>query len=185
MGNELWNRLQYVLSPQFDIYEQLSYVVRGIVADIGCGTGFGTQLLTRSADKVVGYEVDPNARNFAHRAFSNEDIHFYVADIVDGIGVSEGFYDFVTMVDVIEHIEADTKALVNCAKLLKDTGTFFCSTPNTKSRYRKSENHVREYSPDELTYCLSSVFSDVQIVNYKLNPMESTYENPIVARCQK
>ena len=38
MSYDLWSRLRYMLSPQFDIYETVSKVVHGDVADIGCGT---------------------------------------------------------------------------------------------------------------------------------------------------
>ena len=60
----IWNRLQYMLSPQFDIYEQISYVVNGKVLDVGCGSGFGTHLFTRQAKSVKGIDLDEDAINF-------------------------------------------------------------------------------------------------------------------------
>lgn len=178
----LWNRLQYMLSPQFDIYEQVSKVVYGKVADVGCGTGFGTHLLTRNASEVMGFEVDPTAFKFAKRAFGNGSIDFSNKDIVKDL--IEGKFDFVTMIDVIEHIKEDTFAIRQCYKLLSGDGKFICSTPNRLSRYRKSEYHVREYSPNELRTLLKTVFENVDIVNYKLSPIESEYENPIIGICQ-
>ena len=60
----LWNRFKYVLSPQFDIYETVAKQVRGKVADVGFGTGFGTHLLINNADEVHGFEVDEGAIQF-------------------------------------------------------------------------------------------------------------------------
>lgn len=174
----LWNRLRYMLSPQFDVYEQIVKHVHGKIADIGCGTGFGTHLLTNGGNKVYAYEVDSEALKFAERAFPSDRVVYSYGNIVKGI--EEGDFDFVIMVDVLEHIGDDLKALQNINKMLKYGGYFICSTPNRLSRYRKSDNHVREYSPTELLELLSRVFSSVDIRNYKLERDDSMYTNPLI-----
>ena len=183
MSYDLWSRLRYMLSPQFDIYEQVAKTVSGLVADIGCGTGFGTHLLSRNADYVTGYEVDDAAMRFADRTFSNGKVNFHSANITEGVWLQHGF-DYVVMIDVIEHINQDAVAIANSKELLNANGTFIISTPNRVSRYRKSDYHVREYSPDELKELLSSVFDNVGMVDFELKPMESKYTNPILAVCQ-
>lgn len=177
---EIWNRLQYMLSPQFDIYEKVSQIVSGDVLDVGCGTGFGTHLFTRFADNVYGIDVDEKAVQFAKKCFGNHRILFNHINL-ENITRS---YDFVTMIDVIEHIEYDQKAIGLAKGCLKDNGVFVISTPNRLSRYRKSENHVREYAPHELRALLFKEFKDVQILDYKLDPVSSDYENPIVGVCR-
>lgn len=174
-----------MLSPQFDIYEQVAGMVYGRVADVGSGTGFGTHLLSRNTERVRGYEMDEHARGFAQRAFSNGNIQFYELDITQPEEVSkvQGMANFVTMIDVIEHIEDDLGAIRNCKLLMMGDGKFICSTPNRLSRYRKSEYHVREYSPNELRNLMDLVFNEVDIVNFQLKPIESEYENPIIAIC--
>ena len=112
-----------MLSPQFDIYEQIAKVVNGKVADIGCGTGFGTHLLTRSAQYVRGFDVDDKAVAFAKRCFENHAINFEVASVGDAAERYEDRYDFVVMVDVIEHIREDSLAIQCCKKLLRNGGT--------------------------------------------------------------
>lgn len=181
MSYDLWGRLTYVLSPQFDIYEQVAKVVHGNVADIGCGSGFGTHVLSRSADQVVGFEIDADARNFATRVFTNGNIRFDYGNIVGSM--PDGEYDFITMIDVIEHIQEDSLAVQNCRRLLKPGGKFICSTPNKLSRYRKSNYHVREYSPQGFKALLSKFFQNVDILNYQLDPIESDYENPMIGVC--
>lgn len=188
MAYDLWGRLRYVLSPQFDIYEQVSKIVSKNVLDIGSGTGFGTHLFTRNADYVAGMDVDDKAVDFANRCFANGKISYFHGDVVTGEGqitanLALGF-DFVTMIDVIEHIREDRKAVFAAKNfLLKENGTFICSTPNRKSRYRKGQYHIREYSPDELKSLMRDHFDSVSIVNFKLDPIETNYENPIVAIC--
>ena len=183
MSYDLWGRLGYMLSPQFDIYEQVAKKVFGKVIDVGCGTGFGTHILTRNADFVLGLDIEEAAIRFAKRSFSNCKIKFDDFDITASYTYEPYPYDFIVMIDVIEHIENDSEAIRNCTKLLKNAGTFICSTPNRLSRYRKSEYHVREYSPNELRILMALVFNEVDIVNYHLKTIESEYENTIIAIC--
>jgi len=177
----MWNRLKYVLSPQFDIYEQIAPMVRNKVADIGFGTGFGMHLLTINGGEVYGYEVDDDAIHFAQKVFPFKRAHYGYGDITMGIS---GEFNFVVMIDVIEHIKDDVKALENVKKMLAKGGVLILSTPNRLSRYRKSENHYREYAPKELEGKLKRVFTQVSLRDYKLEPLVSQTENPMIALCR-
>ncbi len=179
---ELWNRLRYVLSPQFDLYEQVSKVVRGNVADVGFGTGFGTHLLTINAHQVTGYEVDDCGIRFAEKVFPIPKLQFRHGDIIKGI--DEGPYDFIVMIDVIEHIKHDKPVLLNVKKMMGKGGTVIISTPNRLSRYRKSDAHVREYAPKEFEGLLKTAFVNVGLRTYTLEPLVSQYENPLIGVCR-
>lgn len=182
MANVLWNRLKYVLSPQFDIYEQVARIVRGRVTDIGFGTGFGMHLFSVNAKEVIGYEVDEEALKFAEKVFPIAKLCFRYGSIEKSIDDTPS--DFVVMIDVIEHLKDSKHALANVKKLMVLNGTFICSTPNRLSRYRKSECHVKEYSPKEFETLLKNVFVNVSIRDYKLEPIVSQYENPMIAICR-
>jgi 2-polyprenyl-3-methyl-5-hydroxy-6-metoxy-1,4-benzoquinol methylase len=177
----LWNRLKYLLSPQFDIYCEVAKVVKGQVADIGFGTGFGAHLLTQNADTVFGYETDGQAVEFAQQVFPINGLSFRYGDIIEGI---EGHFDFVVMIDVLEHIKHDKQAIISAKSMLNPDGTLIISTPNRLSRYRKSKNHVREYAPKELEGILHRYFNIVELKDHKLQPLENEYENPIIAMCK-
>jgi len=177
----MWNRLKYVLSPQFDIYNAVKDIVRDTVADIGFGTGFGTHLLTINADDVYGFEIDNDAINFARRVFPFEKLHFNFGDITKGIS---GAFNYVIMIDVIEHIADDKQAVKKARGMLDIGGSLILSTPNRLSRYRKAETHVREYSPKEFECLLGDIFESVSLRNHALEPLTSKYENPILAICE-
>lgn len=175
----LSNRLKYVLSPQADIYKQMSEIVSGWVADVGCGLGFGSNLLTKNAKLVCGYDI--KYLDFAGWAFPN--VRFLKHDIT--IGPLPYIYDYIVMIDVIEHIENDKLTIENSFKSLKENGSLILSTPNKLSRYRKSDNHVREYTPNELETLLQSQFKNIRLMSYNWANMETGYENPIIAICKK
>ena len=88
------------------------------------------------------------------------------------------------MIDVIEHIKDEKRALDNVKKIMAKDGTLILSTPNRLSRYRKGESHVREYAPKELEGILKRHFVSVSIRNYRLEPLASQYENPLIAVCR-
>lgn len=178
----IWNRLKYVLSPQYDIYNIVKKVVRNKVADIGFGTGFGTHLLNVNAKEVYGYEIDENAIQFAKDVFPFRDLHFEYGDIVKGINGQE--FNYIVMIDVIEHIKNEKTALDNVKKIMAEDGNFILSTPNRLSRYRKGENHVKEYAPKEFEAILKRHFVSVSLRNYRLEPLASQHENPILAVCR-
>ena len=182
----LLNRMLYMLTPQFDIYEQVADIVRGEVVDLGCGLGFGTQLFIRNAESVVGYDLEGDFIDFARRSFTNPKLNFHKADILNrGVDKIRRKFDFVVMIDVIEHIGYDQEAIKEASLMLAPGGAFICSTPNRLSRYRKSDNHVREYSPDELEHLLSSVFNNVKICSYGLERLKLKTQNPLIAMCEK
>lgn len=178
----IWNRFKYVLSPQFDIYNVIKRIVRNKVADIGFGIGFGTHLLNVNAKEVYGFEIDENAIQFAKAVFPFKNLHYEYGDIVKGITGQE--FNYVVMIDVIEHIKDEKKALDNVKKMMAKDGTLILSTPNRLSRYRKGESHVREYAPKELEGILKRHFVSVSIRNFRLEPLASQYENPLIAVCR-
>lgn len=178
----LWNRFKYVLSPQFDIYTEVAKVVRGRVADIGFGTGFGTHLFTVQAKEVVAFDVDEGGINFAEKVFPLPKLRFTFGDIAKGIDA--GSFDYVVMIDVIEHMKYDKRVLQNVKEMMNGNGILILSTPNRLSRYRKSANHVREYAPKELEALCRKVFVNVSLRDHQLEPLASQYQNPLVAVCR-
>lgn len=177
----LTNRLKYTLSPQADIYKQVSEITSGWIADVGCGLGFGSNLLVRNAKLVCGYDNEPEYLSFAKWCFPG--VRFLKHNITQG--PLPFVYDYILMVDVIEHIEQDELAIQNVFRSLKESGSLILSTPNKMSRYRKSENHVREYTPPELESLLRSQFSNVRLMSYGWSNIQTNYENPIIAICRK
>lgn len=176
----LSNRLKYILSPQADIYKKLSSIVSGKIADVGCGLGFGSNLLFKSPNIVYGFDI--NYLDFARWSFPN--IVFNNHNIVEKRLPT--LFNFIIMIDVIEHIEKDYKAINNCYNSLLNKGKLIFSTPNKLSRYRKSENHIREYSINDLKKLLnkSNFMLNYRILNYNLESA-SKYDNPLIAICEK
>lgn len=71
------------------------------VADLGCGTGYGTLMLSWAAASAVGVDVDPQAIGFARRHFGAETLSFEVGDITQ----SQPDADLYVCFEVLEHLD--------------------------------------------------------------------------------
>ncbi|MEM3908307.1 MAG: class I SAM-dependent methyltransferase [Nitrososphaerota archaeon] len=142
-----------------------NYLSGKVVAEMGCGHGFMTLLLSEFAAKVDAYDVDGNAIRFAEKmrdklGVPNIDFFSY-----DGTSIpnKEGYYDCVISSDVIEHIPEPLTYLRLINKILKVGGILYLATPNGLIANKNkciislhSKYHVTEYFPDELSEMLRS-----------------------------
>lgn len=64
-------------------YEWAAAKVSGLeVVDAGCGIGYGSHILSQSAESVIGLEFDPGVVEFARENWKrNEKVSFQVADL--------------------------------------------------------------------------------------------------------
>lgn len=98
--------------------------------EIGGGHGLqvaeATQILGNDA-KFTVVDISATSLNLARRFVENERVKFVHADVFKY--QPETKFDFITMGEVLEHME-DPAALLRCAaRLLTDDGTLFITTP--------------------------------------------------------
>lgn len=96
------------------------------IADIGCGTGYGTQLLSEMG-QVVGLDVSENAIGYAKATYSSGE---YILGDASAAPFKDASFDAVTAFEVIEHLPEPEKLLEECHRILKRGGTLFLSSPN-------------------------------------------------------
>ncbi len=105
----------------------------GLVAlDIGCGAGLVAEPLARMGAAVegidAGEEVIAVAR--AHAATQQLPIGYHAGDVLAFATQNAGRFDFVTCLEVVEHV-TDVQAFLDAiSRLLKPGGLLVFSTPN-------------------------------------------------------
>lgn len=113
-------------------YQWAAPRLRGRVLDLGCGVGYGGQLLlsANSAIKeVIGVDVSPAALEYANRTYAREYLQFVQADACR-LPFLEGSFDAVVSFEAIEHVADPEQCFQEVRRVLKPGGTFVVSTPN-------------------------------------------------------
>lgn len=138
------------------------------VLEVGCGSGYGTRyLLDQGAREVVGGDPSARAIAYAVQHYGKGRLHFLCLD-----GLRLPFraraFDLVLSLEVLEHVSNAEALVAECHRVLKDNGTFICSTPNKAAssadrRTPRARYHVREFYPGELRALLEHYFGEVSL----------------------
>lgn len=99
------------------------------VLDIGCGKGYFAEELVKSANRVDGVDVLPQAPETAALG------RYYSADLDHGIepvlrNLDGKRYDRILLLDVLEHLKSPERILEQCPGALKRDGVLVVSVPN-------------------------------------------------------
>jgi len=111
--------------------------------EIGCGDGFGSQILLQTILKVHGIDLEPAIiEDNIQRNRHVKNLTFEQMDITKSY-VSEKF-DAAVSIDVIEHIskEDEHNYMNNICASLKSQGVFIIGTPNITASSYASQNSI-------------------------------------------
>lgn len=97
------------------------------VLDAGCGTGYGSFIMSWSAEKVHGIDIDKPAILYATNVFKWEKTIFYTSDICKWEKPTT--YGAIIAFEVIEHLEDYNLFFDKVDKNLASGGTFIFSIP--------------------------------------------------------
>ena len=138
------------------------FIIDKKVADIGCGHGISSAILSKYAASIDGFDIDKKAIGYAKnlkRKFKLNNTNFYWYDLYNTKRPSNS-YDVAMLGDVIEHVDNPFLLLTETRRILNKNGILLLSTPNgmiANGDFRKfhSRYHIMEYTPVELNDMLS------------------------------
>ena len=133
------------------------------VLDIACGEGYGSALLARSAARVAGADIAPDAIAHARARYASQpNLEFREADCA-ALPFADASFDVVVSFETIEHIDAQEAFLDEVHRVLRHDGLFVVSSPNRVEYADKrgvvNAFHVRELYRDELAASLAPRFA--------------------------
>ncbi len=115
--------------------------------DIGCGTGFFTNILSQYCEQVIGVDVNLTELKQAARAFEgNEKLQWYYADIMNPHVFDAGSFDLITFCCSFQYFPHAAQILDACFYYLKPGGSVhIIDTPfyenKEQGKARKASQH--------------------------------------------
>lgn len=140
------------------------------VLDAACGTGYGTEMLSRYAAHAVGIDLSSDAVQYAAEKFNKPNLEYKEMSVTD-LAFPDKSFDAVVSFETIEHItkEQQKEFLTEVSRVLKDDGVLFISTPNDELERKltfgayTNPYHICEFSEEEFESFLKQYFKHVKI----------------------
>lgn len=151
----------------FQRYHFVKELVKGkIVLDAACGEGYGSAILSESAQSVTGIDIDLQTILEAQKKYQKDNLQFFQANIAE-IPFKDASVDVVISFETIEHVNYELQKLFlkEIKRVLKPDGLLVMSTPN-KRVYSdlfdyQNQFHIKEFYKDEYETFLRSEFQNV------------------------
>ena len=114
-------KLRYVL-------EDLKPVTSGRLLDVGCGGGTMAKAIKRDRPELDVHGADFSASSIAAAQQDPDGVTFVQAR-AEALPFNDGWFDAVTMFDVLEHVDDPSRVLTEIARVLKPGGRFHIVIP--------------------------------------------------------
>jgi SAM-dependent methyltransferase len=151
------------------IFELIESYLGDEVLEVGAGHGTFTEMLARSAKRVVASDISERCAGRLRDRFSGEKSVEILHGSIDS-AAAYGPFDSVILINVLEHIEDDDGALRELAgSLLKPAGRIVLWVPAFPflfSDFDRRIGHYRRYSLPGLRKQLADAGYDVQDIRY-------------------
>ncbi len=138
------------------------------VLDVGCGTGYGADLLAQTASSVLAVDNSPSAIDYCRQHYSRPNLEYRVED-ASSLSLDAQF-DLVISFQVIEHLPGPEDFLRRLKDHTAPGGVVVVTTPNVRNPEPTSGNpfHVSEMNRRQMQTLAQAVFPafDVRGIGY-------------------
>jgi 2-polyprenyl-3-methyl-5-hydroxy-6-metoxy-1,4-benzoquinol methylase len=154
-----------IITRNLSRYHFIAPHVSGSLLEIGCGRGYGLEVLAPRTSVQVGIDI---SANFLRDARDGNPSAAFACATGDALPLAAHYFDSVIAFDVIEHAQDDVFFLREIRRVARQGAFITLSTPN---RLVASGNritplnrfHVREYLAAEFCDLVKPVFSSVEV----------------------
>lgn len=168
-----FNRITRGITRRFidNLLAELKSLQPETILDVGCGTGYITNIMSNELDStVIGCDMDSNRISFARGNFGQEVI---IADITQ-LPFRDDSFDIVVASEILEHINCTEAALNEIARVAKKCVVI--TVPNEPyfrianflrgknvTRFGNPSGHVNHYNKESLQKLLETKFPVLEI----------------------
>jgi len=162
--------------------EQLSSK-KGLLLDVGCGTGIFLNLAQKAGWEVYGIEYSAIAAEYANKNFG---VPVQIG-VAEEISIPENQFQAITLWDIIEHLRSPVKLLDKLSKALIPGGIILVFTPNAESLIRNVAPFLEKIIPRQPIPFTEMVYSPLHLYYFcpeNLRGVLATYSVKIVKEYQ-
>lgn len=146
-----------------------SFIEGKRVLDFGCGSGFGSHMMSKTAKSVEAVDVAAEAIEYASRRYSASNVRFGKISPTGPIPFADRSFDVVTSFQVLEHVADQERYLREAFRVLMPGGKLLLITPNRTYRLLPGQRpwnrwHLMEFSEAQLKNLVTSVFPEVEML---------------------
>jgi len=154
-------------------YHIVSPCIHGNVLEIGCGEGYGVELLYKNADQLT--LIDKSSYTLKNIKENYPKVTIIQEKIPPLSQLESNSFDVVVSFQVMEHIKDAELYLKEIHRVLKPTGKAYISTPNASKTFVKNPWHYKEYTFEELSKMFQNIFSKATIQAIQGNEKTDVY----------
>lgn len=135
------------------------------VLDVGCGSGLMLNAL-EDVGQAHGMDMSDDAINFSKEIFDGSVEQGYLPD---NVPYEDNYFDLITALDVIEHIDDDIASLTVMRNLLTSQGKIIITVPAYMflwSSFDEMNEHKRRYTLSELKTKLVQAGFTIEKISY-------------------
>lgn len=114
------------MSEKFALLDSM-FKIKGKLLDVGCAFGYFLKLCDNRGVKTYGMDISSYAIKNA-RKYTKAKLEVHGAEMPWPF--PDNFFDFVTMFDVVEHLNVPETAIAEASRVLKKGGVLHITTPN-------------------------------------------------------
>ena len=163
--NYQWHLAKYIFASKFAENKK--------ILDIACGSGYGSYLLSKTAKKVYGGDVNISAIKIAISHYQHPNLVYKYMNAVN-LPFPDNSFDMIVSFETIEHVLNYRKFLEECKRVLRVNGIFIGATVNHSvvdirqgklfwSDEMESIFHTKEFNTKELSNLLKEYFTDIEM----------------------
>ena len=122
--------------------------------DSPCGTGYGSNVLSKKSTQVIGIDRSRRAISHARECFQNNRTEFITGNIESQSSKVKKQVDYIVSFEGIEHLKNPEKFVGECYRTLSENGKLIISTPK---KPHGNPYHIREFTLTEFKKILSNL----------------------------
>jgi ubiquinone/menaquinone biosynthesis C-methylase UbiE len=147
----------------------LKYTKDKLVLDAACGTGYGTELISKNSKKVIGIDISEKTIEENIKKFGVSENKNFIEMNAAHLKFNTSSFDTIVSFETIEHLKIKdiTLMISEFHRVLKKNGILIISTPDVRNyslgNFISSNNfHQTEFTQEEFLFLFKDSFKLVE-----------------------